>query len=140
MLQLTRRSAALRQVFMTLAVLALALKVLVPAGFMAAPKTNGLPFAVVLCTGEGPMVVEPGGALHKAGKPGEAPGEKSAHDAPCAFAGHGAGALATGLLASEPAGYAAWRAEPAARPTDLAPGRGLAAPPPPTRGPPILSA
>jgi hypothetical protein len=107
---------------------------------MAAPKTNGLPFAVVLCTGEGPMVVEPGGALHKASKPGKTPDGKSAHDAPCAFAGHGAGALAPGLLASEPAGYAAWRAEPAARPTDLAPGRGLAAPPPPTRGPPILSA
>lgn len=137
---MTRRFDAWRRVFMTLAVLALAVKVAIPAGFMAAPRVAQSPFALVLCTGQGAMVLGPDGALHKAGEPTKAPDGKSGHDAPCAFAGHGQGALSAALTVAAPVSFVAYRVAQVAEPADLAPGRGLAAPPPPNRGPPILSA
>ena len=51
----------LRHVYLTLAMLAVALKVLIPAGFMAAPaKASELPFAIVLCTSQGMVTVDAG--------------------------------------------------------------------------------
>ena len=90
------RPGAWRHVCLTLAVLALAMKVLVPAGFMTAAPTNDLPFPLVLCTGQGAMVVAPGDLLP--GHEQKGSDEKSAHDSPCAFAGHGLGAPAPNLL------------------------------------------
>lgn len=118
---------------MAFAALAIALKVLIPAGFMAAPDRNGSPFAVVLCTGQGAKVVEPGGLMSAEH---DAPDQKAPHDPPCPFAGHGAAALASPLFAASHVEFAAYAppvAGPAAHP---APGRGLAAPPLPARGPP----
>jgi hypothetical protein len=118
-----------RGVVLTLALLALALKVVVPPGFMVGPPTNSLPFAIVICTAQGAVVVDPGGSHED--------GEASKHDAPCVFAGHGLGA--------EPPE----RSSHLLRPTTIyhpialtpsceaAPGRGLCAPPPPARGPPL---
>jgi hypothetical protein len=120
------RSAAFgRQGFITLAALALMVQILVPRGFMVTSATAGP--SLVICTGHGPLVLAAG-----PGKPGKAPRP----DTPCAFAIHGgAGAPLVPLL-----GLAA-RIECAAiistAVSDLAPGRGLAAPPPPSQAPPV---
>jgi hypothetical protein len=130
------REIPFRGGFVALAMLALALKVLVPAGFMTASEPrNGLPFALVLCTGQGPMVVEPGDAL---GHHDKTPADKPAHDAPCPFASQGAAAPPPSALAIAKIAFIAYRPVVPARVIHLAPGRGLAAPPLPARGPPSL--
>lgn len=112
--------------FIALAALALMLQVLTPPGFMLASSPAGP--ELVICTGHGPLVVaDPHRHPAKAPKPGA--------DAPCAFAVHGAAVpppqrlapLAVVFTPVAPAAAAAF---------DLAPGRGLAAPPPPSHGPP----
>jgi hypothetical protein len=119
---------------MTLAALAVALKVMIPAGFMTAPDPrNGLPFSLVLCTGDGAKVVQPGEAL--AGHQ-DKDSDKSAHDAPCPFAGHGAAAPPPSAVTTAKVAFVAYTPVEPARVTHLAPGRGLAAPPLPARGPP----
>jgi hypothetical protein len=124
---------------MMLAVLALALKVLVPPGTMIAAPDQGASFPLVLCTGHGPLTVDSatlfGGA--EAGK--KAPAEKSSHDAPCTFAGHGAAAPTPDLHVFERVVFVAYADAPHIRALrDVVPGRGLAAPPLPPRGPPGL--
>jgi Protein of unknown function (DUF2946) len=125
-----------RAVFMTLATLAVVLKVMIPAGFMTAPDPrNGLPFSLVLCTGDGAKIVQPGEAL--AGHQDEKGGaDKSAHDTPCPFAGHGAAATPPSTVAVAKVAFIAYAPIIPSRVTYLAPGRGLAAPPLPARGPP----
>lgn len=110
-----------------LALLALAVGAIAPPGFMVANGRGGP--AIVICTGHGPASL-PGQtdrSNHRAG-----------HDGACAFAGHG--------VTSTPPVVAQIAAAPFAPPldarstfADLAPGRGLAAPPPPSQGPPELS-
>ncbi|QUD88868.1 hypothetical protein [Phenylobacterium montanum] len=111
---------------LALSLVALLLQVLVPAGYMVADGQQGP--AIVVCTGHGPLL-----AAGDLGHPGKAPASRP--DAPCAFAGHGALAppTVTATLAPSPVSYA-----PALNAifADLAPGRGLAAPPPPALGPP----
>lgn len=125
-----------RGVFLTLAVLALALKILVPAGFMTATEPrNGSPFALVLCTGQGPLVIQPGEALDHRDK---APADKPSHDEPCPFSAQGAAAPPPSGLVIAKIAFVAYRPAPPARVTHLAPGRGLTAPPLPARGPPSL--
>jgi hypothetical protein len=108
-----------------LAALALLVQVLVPQGFMvsADAATPGL----VICTGHGPLTL--GGQDH----PGKAP--KSTAGALCALSVHGGAAPPPSLarLDRVALGYAPTIA---VRRFDLAPGRGLAAPPPPSQGPP----
>ncbi len=117
---------------LTLAALALFVRVLIPAGFMPAPTpAAGLGVAIVICTAQGAVAAESGD---------HAPSEKPAHDAPCAFAGHGQGLTAADLKAPAPAAFVSYFAPPAAEHADLTPGRGLAAPPPPGRAPPTLNA
>ncbi|MFN3514982.1 MAG: hypothetical protein ACK41C_18195 [Phenylobacterium sp.] len=123
-----------RRLWLALATLALALKIAVPAGFMAAP-TNDLPFAIVLCTAQGATVIEPGAPLpHEGG----APSAPEKHDPPCAFAGHGLNAPPAEADFAGRAEFAAYAPPPIRALTHLAPGRGLAAPPLPARGPPSL--
>jgi hypothetical protein len=111
-----------------MALVALALKVLVPPGFMAAAPGSG--FGLMICTGHGPAMV--GG--HDPAKPAG-----PSHEAPCAFAGHAATAAVAAPLPAGLVEFVAYAAAvPTALPRDLAPGRGLAAPPLPARGPPIL--
>lgn len=117
-----------RGVVLTLALLALALKVAIPPGYMVGTASNSLPFTIVICTAQGAVAVEPGGS-HE--------GEASKHDAPCVFAGHGLGAAppapASHLLRPSLA-YHPTSPPPSCEAT---PGRGLCAPPPPARGPPL---
>lgn len=121
-----------------LAILALVVKVAIPAGFMTSSQPrDGLPFALVLCTGAGPMVVEPAADLdhHQRDK---APADTPPHDMPCPFAGHGLAMAPPDDLVSTRIAFVAYR-QPAATPLPhAAPGRGLAAPPLPARGPPSL--
>jgi hypothetical protein len=112
-----------------LAMLALVLQVCVPAGFMVS-RDAGAP-ALVVCTGHGAVTL-----AGDHGQPGKAPADHE-HGV-CAFAGHGAAALAAPHVAPIPVAYAF--AAPAPLQTmGQAPGRGLAAPPPPSQAPPLRS-
>ncbi|HZC16403.1 MAG TPA: hypothetical protein VE309_06565 [Caulobacteraceae bacterium] len=112
------------------AVLLLILQVAIPPGFMlasgAGSPTGGL--AMVICTGRGPVQLHPDA-------PGKAP--HSHAGTICAFAGHAGASLVPDLAAPRRVAFFA----PAAlvlRAVRLAPGRGLAAPPPPSTGPPSV--
>ena len=115
---------------LALVVLAVFLRILVPAGWM--PATSGNGYAITLCTGIGSISawVDDKGKIHK-----EAPA-KAKTDHPCAFAGFSAAmdlpAWENGLAITPH--VAAYLHAPLA--TAAAVGRGLAAPPPPPTGPP----
>jgi hypothetical protein len=123
---------ALRRVCLTLAMLAVAVKVLVPAGFMTPAPTQHAAFPLVLCTGHGAVVVDAAGKDQHPAKP--------AHDGPCVFSGHGAALAASASPAVGAAVAIAYAALADAPVRDLAPGRGLVAPPLPPRGPPTAQA
>ena len=109
---------------LTLAALALAVRVLIPQGYMA-PSQPGAGFPLVICTDHGLITLDD--------KP--APPGKSRTDSPCAFSGHlAAGAPPPPTLAR----FEVWSSAPPRVEIrrDLLPGRGLAAPPPPAIGPP----
>ncbi|MBW7945631.1 MAG: hypothetical protein H3C60_04140 [Sphingomonadaceae bacterium] len=102
-------------------------RILVPSGYMPVATADGV--VVTLCTGNGPVEV----LLDLEG--GHVPTKHdSGMDAPCAFAGMGAGALAAApvlaVLVAIDAGRTFSRAV-----ADLTVHR-LAAPPPPAIGPP----
>jgi hypothetical protein len=126
-----------RRVCLTLAVLAVAMKILVPPGFMAGTQSNDLPFQIYLCTAQGGVTVQSGEALAHRGDPGQAPA-KSAHDSPCAFAGHALGATPPSVAEAPAVAFIAYTPSVPAVATHLIPGRGLAGPPLPARGPPAL--
>lgn len=119
------RSTALRGVLMTLAVLALVMRIAAPQGYMVQGSSVG-GVQLVICTGAGPLKSGPAD-----------PVDKSKTGGACAFAGQGSGAAPEPAPTVEPAAIAyTAMAEPVV-PADLAPGRGLAAPPPPSLGPPL---
>lgn len=135
----TLRSEALRWVWLTLAVLAIVFKILVPPGFMAAgPLQGGLPLGLVICTGSGPLAVGSQAGDSQADVPHDAPAGKSSHDMPCGFAANGMATPAPNLLDVAIVEFVAHPHAPVRTLADLAPGRGLAAPPLPARGPPNL--
>lgn len=129
------RATTPRGIFLMLAALAVALKVMIPAGFMTRIASPDLPFALVLCTAQGAVTVEPGQAAPRHDDRGDA----ADHDSPCAFAGHATAAPAPSPIATGVIEFVAYRPHLApTAPIDLTPGRGLAAPPLPARGPPSL--
>jgi len=130
-------SGVWRHVCLTLAALAIALKVLVPPGFMAAPPSNDLPFALVLCTSQGSTIIQSGEALGGHGHSDQAPDE-GGHQNPCVFAGHGLGAPPPSLVDAGAVTFVAYLYRPQAAVAHLAPGHGLTGPPLPARGPPAL--
>lgn len=126
-----------RDALLALAMLAVMLKIMVPAGFMPDVQPRiGLPFALVLCTGDGAKVVQPGEALGHG--QGEDHGGKSVHDAPCPFAVQAAGAPPPSLFVATEARTIRYVVLPIPAAPTIAPGRGLAAPPPPPTGPPVF--
>jgi hypothetical protein len=129
---LSRNLAGLtaRRVMIALALVALALRVLIPSGFMVADAKTNHGYPVVICTGHGTLTLDSSGD-HKS------PAPKSKPDAPCAFAGM-ATPVAPTLAALAPPSYRLSQPAPAEVRPDQIPGRGLAAPPPPAIGPPRL--
>ena len=114
----------------TLAFLALALMIMFPPGFMA-----GSSFAqpIVICSGQGPvtmMMMEHGGH-HQSDK---APHQRNDH--PCPFAGHGATPLTPDVSTANHAGGLLAASIAIVSVPAIAPGRGMAAPPPPSHAPP----
>lgn len=129
---------AFKGLALCLAMLALALKVVLPAGVMIDPAAaRAGQMMVVLCSGDGPITAMVGadGALVDPHE--DEPASSGGHDHPCVFAATPAPpppsagiALAAPLTPAAPVVTANADAP--------APGRGLAAPPPPATAPPIL--
>jgi hypothetical protein len=127
-----------RAVALALLACALALRFLVPTGWMPVSDARG--FHLTLCSGSGPVEMPAMAMMHHAmaGMDHHGPQhEQDTQDHSCPFAG-------LSLALAEPAlpVVAAWPAIEAAtlpvRPFAVAIGRGLAAPPPPPTGPPVL--
>lgn len=125
-----RAFSPLRNIAAALIVLALAVRVIIPSGFMPSSERGVL---LTVCTGMDTQTVwmDKSGKLHK-----EDPSKgKSVEHQPCAFAG---AAMASDV--PEPALRVALAPVALATPVfalgEVAVGRGLAAPPPPAIGPP----
>ena len=119
-----------RGAFFALAFIALVLKVFAPPGYMAADRPGALPFPLVLCTSQGRVSLDP--------SQDGAPAHKSKSEAPCAFAGNGVNATPPADTAVGEAHVTAYQDAVTTAVASLAPGLGLAAPPPPSQGPPVL--
>jgi hypothetical protein len=121
---------------LTLAALALFVRLLFPSGFMLSPDRTALP-TIVICTGQGAMTLTLGADGHpvEAGKgDGHRSDNKTSH--PCTFAAATVSAVAPVLVAVLiPQRLAQVAVAPLL--TTQRPGLGLAAPPPPTTGPPV---
>lgn len=113
-----------------LAAAALLVQVAAPPGFMMAQTAHGP--AIVICTGHGAFDAQ--AALK--GHPAKAP--KSSADHLCAFTGR-AGPAPGPVALVRAADRIAYLPAPNPAAADLQPGRGLAAPPPPSQAPPALS-
>jgi hypothetical protein len=125
--------ASKRNWLIAFVVLALALRILFPSGWM--PSFVDGRATITLCTGAGMVEawVDAGGKIHK-----QSPAKKGTGDQPCAFAGLGAAADVPALdLISLPLPFAP-QLLPNNGVTALAIGYGLAAPPPPATAPPAL--
>ncbi len=112
-------------------------KLLVPSGWMPVSTQGGL--TIMLCSGDGPAEawVDDAGKLHQGHKPGDGP-KSSDHDGkdPCPY-----GALTAPVDTPAAVALAARLAPtaPVIQPLTkaIAVGHGLAAPPPPSTGPPV---
>ncbi len=119
---------------------ALALRLLIPAGWMPVADAQGL--HLVLCSGSGPLElpVAPhamAGMAHHHGHGQHDHHHQGMPDHPCAFAGLGLALTDPVLPAIAPVQLVV-ETLLAPLPTAVSIGRGLAAPPPPPTGPPAL--
>ncbi len=118
---------------LALVALTLVLRVIVPGGFMPTTDADGM-VRIAMCSGTGPQTawLDKSGQVHK-----EAPGKNQHDPQPCGF-----GALAQGADVPDAARVAELAPSGAEEPVParftVTIGRGLAAPPPPSTGPPIL--
>ncbi len=126
-----------------IALLAVLVRAVVPAGYMlaTAETPEGRYLTVMLCEGhEGPQQVidlDTGLPVDPSVLDTRDDGREPASDAPpCVFAG--AAHLAQPVDAGEPVEFAASEQVVFAAVRDVRPGRGIAAPPPPSTGPPQL--
>ena len=122
-----------------IALLAMLVRAVVPAGFMLAEAqgASGRYLTVTVCEGHGPaqMVdLDTGKVIDPSQIPSDPDGAKKPSPAPCVFAGTApmAGPVATielvEFVVAHDADFGVVR--------DVRPGRGIAAPPPPSTGPP----
>jgi hypothetical protein len=133
MLRYFRARTSGRHVLLALAILALCMKIAFPPGFMAG---SSLAQPIVICSGQGPAMVMMDRDGHR--MPAEAPHKGGDHS--CTFAGHGAAPLTPDLRSASVAEPSPLEADlPAAFPA-VTPGRGMAAPPPPSHAPPTFRA
>ncbi len=130
MIRAARQSTGLmRHVWLTMATLAIAFKIIIPPGFMAGPPTSDLPFALVLCTAQGAMIATDTDGHDTDKAPASA-------DAPCLFAGLAAAPPPPVLTDAGAIEFVAYDFRPNTVAPDVTPGRGRPAPPLPARGPP----
>ena len=128
-----------------LALLAVMVRAMTPAGYMMAPSRDTSETAVImLCTGQGyvatPVDLATGKVLtdvetqqRQHDRPGKAPGDHT----PCVFAAAGhlsSPEAVVAVMVSLPTTTATW-----ANTAVVTPGRGLAAPPPWSTGPPVTA-
>lgn len=126
-------ASALRRIAPLLVALALFARLLVPAGFM--PSADGRP-GLVICTGQGAMTM-PMAAIPDDRR---APRNDSGHqdDHVCPFAAMAMAAATLSPAASVMMPFRLFDVAHDADPVAPRPGLGLAAPPPPKTGPPLL--
>lgn len=111
---------------------ALFVRALVPTGYMAAPDARSITVTICADASGSPRQVQvPLGEKHDAGQ------DHQDKHSPCAFAGMAAATPAAPVLLAALAPVAAPAAPFAAQVVAI--GRGLAAPPPPQTGPPIIA-
>ncbi|MDX2238918.1 MAG: hypothetical protein NW203_15245 [Hyphomonadaceae bacterium] len=127
------------QALAAFALLALAVRALVPAGYMVAPSQNGRFLTVALCSGQtqAHAVIDlVSGAVVDPDAHEQSPASDTGDaDAPCVFAA--AAPVSVAPLAASIAAPPQAPSLGAAAVESLAPGRGLAAPPPWSTGPPL---
>ncbi|MEO6379880.1 MAG: hypothetical protein ABIO37_17795, partial [Caulobacteraceae bacterium] len=135
---MARGSIRSNPLHLALLALALAVRIVVPVGFMPSmPASGGFP--LILCTGQGTVVITVRDPLGVKRGPADAPSDRSAHDGPCVFSGFAPAPPPAFAVTATTVEFASHQLAPVAPPTELTPGRGLAAPPPPARGPPLIS-
>lgn len=125
------------QVLAALAFIAIAVRALIPTGYMVGPAEDGRILPIVLCSGHEAFLDLSTGQLVEGGAPADDDGQSKQTSAPCVFAvsAH----LATPQAAGELALAQVYVDEaPAIRPVSV-PGSGLAAPPPWATGPPLTA-
>lgn len=132
-------SERMRGMGLALATLTVLVRLLFPSGFMLSPDRAAAP-TLVICTGQGAMTVVLDAQGHaqkvEAGHKGDPRSDgKTSH--PCTFAVATA-AFNAPLLIAAPIPKILVRAIAAPLMTTQRPGQGLAAPPPPTTGPPTI--
>jgi hypothetical protein len=129
--------SGLGRALVVLALLAMAVRAVVPAGFMLAPSHNGDLLTVTLCSGHGPvealMDLKTGAITPKDGD--HTPKKSTAADAPCVFAA--VAPLATPAQPPTLIVHSVMVSVAPARARTMRPGLGLAAPPPWATGPPL---
>jgi hypothetical protein len=124
------------------ALLAMVVRALVPAGYMFAPDRGGDVLTVTLCSGHGAVAavidLQTGAVVDADAAPDDqSPGKSSNANAPCVFA-----SVATLAAPEAPVTVTvALQMAPAETIASVraAPGRGLAAPPPWSTGPPLTA-
>ena len=125
------------QVLAALAFIAIAVRALIPSGYMVGSADDGRILPIVLCSGHEAFLDLSTGQLVEDGAPVEDDGRSKRTSAPCVFAVsvH----FATPEAAVEPALAQDYSEDaPDIRPVSV-PGRGLAAPPPWATGPPLTA-
>lgn len=125
------------QVLAALAFIAIAVRALIPSGYMVGPAERGQLVSIVLCSGHEAFLDLSTGQLVQGSAPAEDDGQSKQTSAPCVFAvsAH----FATPEAAAAPALAQTYAGEaPLIRPVRV-PGRGLAAPPPWATGPPLTA-
>ena len=127
-----------RRALAALSLLALASKIMVPTGYM--PGTR-LAAPIVLCPSGGPVpsvAMDGGGGHADHGKPSKTPHDGRGYQ--CDFAGLGATGLPAPFDEPAVAPIGMVTTHPLAPASHGAPGRGMAAPPPPSHAPPTFRA
>ena len=119
-----------------IALLAMLLRAVVPAGYMLAQADTGQGrfLTVEMCEGHAAKVIDldTGKQIDPSKLPGKAD-DKSKH-APCVFAA--TASVATPVAIAEPVEFIATQDVDFGVDLNVRPGRGIAAPPPPSTGPP----
>ena len=128
------RSRGHRMLALAVVACALALRLLVPQGWM--PVADGHGFRLTLCSGSGPMEMPTASMPGMAGHHDDSGHGQPAAEHPCAFANLGL-ALAEPVLAVFAAPLLSSSEAIDPKPLAIAIGHGLAAPPPPSTGPPL---